>query len=182
MKKVLVVIADGFEELEAVSIVDICRRGGLEVTVCSTNSIDVVGARDIVLKADILISQIDSIDFYSAIILPGGDVNARTLKKNKIVQSIIKEFKVRDKFICAICASPIALSEAGVIDGEFTCYPNYNSEINSGDFIEQDVVKSDKLITSRGPATASDFAFEIVSSLHSKQKSKEIQKAMLYSK
>ena len=181
MPSILVLIADGFEEFEAVSIIDICRRAEISVSVCSLNLLDVKGANNIILKSDLLIKDINDTDSYDAVVLPGGDKNARSLKKSQSVNKILKDFNTKNKLIASICASSIVLDSAGVISGDYTCYPGYNNEITSGNFVEQNVVQSANILTSRGPATSSDFAFKLVSILCDDEKSKRIKQQMLYS-
>ncbi len=166
MAKVLVPLADGFEEIEAVSIIDILRRGGVEVTTASLNQSESVhGSNGITVLANTLIKYVSSNEF-DMMVLPGGIPGAENLRDNDKVQELIKEFK-KDKLVGAICAAPIALYGAGVLKGEdYTCYPGYEKVIKDANFKEgAKVVESENILTSRGPGTAMCFALEIVKKL-----------------
>ena len=165
MAKILVPLANGFEEIEAVTIIDVLRRGGIEVTTASLNdSEEVHGSNGITILANTLINYVTS-DEFDMIVLPGGIPGAEHLRDDSRVQNLIKEFDAKDKKVGAICAAPIALYSAGVLKDEFTCYPGYEQVIKQGEFKEQKVVQSKNILTSRGPATAICFALEIVKEL-----------------
>jgi len=165
MAKIIIAISNGFEEIEAISIIDICRRANIEVTIAATEDIQTVGANSIKIVADCLIDTINSSNF-DMIILPGGLPNAFNLAENEKVQSLLKEFKEQDKNIGAICAAPYALHKADVLNENFTCYPSFEKEIRENGYHEDDAIVIDgKVITSRGPATAMSFALEIVNIL-----------------
>lgn len=167
MAKVLVPLADGFEEIEAVTIIDVLRRGGVEVITASLNEDEKVhGSNGITVLANTLIKYVNSDDF-DMIVLPGGIPGAENLRDSKRVQELIKEFDEKNKKVGAICAAPIALYSAGVLKGEdFTCYPGYEQVIKDANFKDdKKVVESDNVLTSRGPGTAMCFALEIVKRL-----------------
>ncbi len=165
MAKVLVPLADGFEEIEAVTIIDVLRRGGVEVTTASLNdSEEVHGSNGITILANTLLKYL-SADEFDMMVLPGGIPGAENLRDSDKVQELVKEFK-KDKLVGAICAAPIALYSAGALDGEeFTCYPGYEQVIKDANFKEEKVVQSSNVLTSRGPGTAICFALEIVKKL-----------------
>ncbi len=165
MAAVLVPISTGFEEIEAVSIIDVLRRGGVQVTIASLDGEQVTGANGITIKADNLLKYVDANEF-DMVVLPGGHDNAVALKESQLVQEILKDFDSRGKKIGAICASPIALNQAGVIKDRYTCYPSYENEIGKDRWTDaQNVVVDKNIVTSRGPATAICFALEIVREL-----------------
>ncbi|WP_121628206.1 DJ-1 family glyoxalase III [Poseidonibacter antarcticus] len=165
MAKIIIAISNGFEEIEAISIIDICRRANIEVTIAATEDIQTAGANSIKIVADCLIDTINSSDF-DMIVLPGGLPNAFNLAENEKVQSLLKEFKEQNKNIGAICAAPYALHKADVLNENFTCYPSFEKEIRENGYHEDDAIVIDgKVITSRGPATAMSFALEIVNIL-----------------
>ena len=165
MAKVIIAISNGFEEIEAISIIDICRRANIEVTIAATENIETIGANNIKIVADCLIDNINSSNF-DMIVLPGGLPNAFNLAENKKVQSLLKEFKEENKNIGAICAAPYALHKADVLNENFTCYPSFEKEIRENGYHEDDAIVIDgNVITSRGPATAMSFALEIVNIL-----------------
>lgn len=165
MSKILVAISNGFEEIEAVSIIDICRRAGIEVVTAGVEGKNLVGAHNIKIEMDKKITEVDSNDF-DMIVLPGGLPNAFTLAEDKDVQRVLKEFKQNNKKIGAICAAPYALHKAGVLNQNYTCYPSFEKKIKDDGYRDdKNVVTDNNVITSRGPATAVDFALEIVKTL-----------------
>lgn len=165
MSKILVAISNGFEEIEAVSIIDICRRAGIEVVTAGVEGKNLVGAHNIKIEMDKKITEVDSNDF-DMIVLPGGLPNAFTLAEDKDIQRLLKEFEQNNKKIGAICAAPYALHKAGVLNQNYTCYPSFEKKIkDDGYHDDKNVVIDNNVITSRGPATAVDFALEIVKTL-----------------
>lgn len=165
MTKILIPIATGFEEIEAISIIDICRRAGIEVITAGVEDIKVEGANKITILADKLLTDVDTLKI-DMIVLPGGGEGTKILASNETVQKILKEFKEQDKFIGAICAAPYALHKAGVLNYNYTCYPGYENKIRIEGYDKtQKVIKDGKVITSRGPGTAVCFALEIVNIL-----------------
>lgn len=179
MKKILVLISNGFEEIEAVASIDVLRRAGADVLIASVSSSKtVIGANNITIVADCLASDCKFEDF-DALLLPGGFNNAQTLASDTKSQELIKSFYSSQKYVCAICAAPIALYAAGVLNCTYTCYPNCEQGIKSGNFVEDRVVVDKKIITSRGPGTAICFALEIVKEVISKEKYEAVKNGML---
>ena len=165
MAKIIIPISNGFEEIEAITIIDVCRRANIEVTIAGVEDLEIIGAHGIKIISDTNIENISSDDF-DMIVLPGGLPNAYTLAENKNVQSLLKEFKEKNKKIGAICAAPYALHTAGVLNENFTCYPSFEQKIKLDGYHSKDsVVIDSNVITSRGPATAMSFALEIVNIL-----------------
>ncbi|AXH13520.1 DJ-1 family glyoxalase III [Halarcobacter bivalviorum] len=179
MSKLLVPISNGFEEIEAISIIDICRRANIDVVIAAVEDIVTTGAHNIKITADCKIENVEEDDF-DMIALPGGLPNAFTLAENKYVQDILKEFKASDKYIAAICAAPYALHKAEVLNKNYTCYPSFEQKIDPDNYIaDQNVVLDDKIITSRGPATAAEFALEIVKLLKGDEIYEELKEDLL---
>ncbi len=167
MASVVVPLVDGFEEIEAVSIVDVLRRGGVEVTTAYLFNREVRGANGITVVADTSIDDVIS-EEYDMMVLPGGIPGAEHLRDDARVQRLLKEFDEKGKRVGAICAAPIALEAAGVIGDEdqYTCYPSYEQQIAHGKFTDAyKVVKSGNVLTSRGPGTAICFGLAIVREL-----------------
>jgi len=167
MASVLVPLAEGFEEIEAVSIIDVLRRGGVEVTTAYLFNREVNGANGITVLANISIDDVVA-EEYDMMVLPGGMPGAQHLKEDERVQRLLKRFDANGKRVGAICAAPIALDAAGVLgdDDQFTCYPSYDEQIAHGHFTDaQKVVKSGNVLTSRGPGTAICFGLAIVREL-----------------
>jgi len=179
MAKIIVPISNGFEEIEAISIIDICRRAQIDVTIAALENIETIGAHNIKITADCMINEINENEF-DMIILPGGLPNAFTLAENEKVQSLLKDFKNNDKNIGAICAAPYALHKANVLNENFTCYPSFEEKIRvNGYQSDIPVVKDGKVITSRGPGTAINFALEVVKILKGDSVSQNIKEAVL---
>lgn len=165
MASVLIPLATGFEEIEAVTIIDVLRRGGVQVTTASLDDEQVTGANGITIIANNKLKYVDANEF-DMIVLPGGHNGAVSLKESSLVQKILKDFDTNKKPIGAICAAPMALAEAGVLKDRYTCYPSYENEIGVEKFTDaQNVVVDQNIITSRGPATAICFGLEIVRQL-----------------
>lgn len=179
--KVLVFLAEGFEEVEALTVVDYLRRANIEVDTVSIGDKMVKGAHDIIVSADKLISEIESAGIYDAVVIPGGIPGATNLRDNDRVIEIVKSLNEEDKLLAAICAGPIVLERAGVIGGrEITSYPGFEEELADCKYMEASVVRDGNIITSRGPALAVDFAIEIISYLQGERKIKEFKKGILY--
>ena len=165
MAKILVTISNGFEEIEAVSIIDICRRAGIEVVTAGVEDRVLIGAHSIKIEMDKRVDEVNSSDF-DMIVLPGGLPNAFTLADDNDVQRLLKEFEEKNKKIGAICAAPYALHKAGVLNQNYTCYPSFEKKIKDDGYQDdKNVVTDNNVITLRGPATAIDFALEIVKTL-----------------
>ena len=165
MKKVAVLLAEGFEEIEALSVVDVLRRAKIECNMISIKNEMVKGAHNINVKADKILN--DDIKSYDMIVCPGGLPGAEYLSKDERVLDIIREFnKTEDKYIAAICASPaMVLSAAGIEEDRYiTSYPgeDFENMLNKANFVEELVVVDGNLITSRGPATTLLFAYKLV--------------------
>lgn len=161
MKKIAVFVAPGFEEGETLTIVDILRRGNMECDLVGTEEI-VTAAHDITIKVDKVIDENISSE-YGMVVLPGGRPGADNLRDNELVIKAIQEMDSQNKWVAAMCAAPIALERAGVLEGkDFTAYLGYENIIKQGNFKEDLVVVDGNLVTSRGPATAYAFAYALL--------------------
>lgn len=182
MKKIILFLADGFEEVEAFTTVDYLRRMDLKVsTVSISEDLKVKGAHDIVVLADKTISEIDSVEDYHAVVIPGGLPGATNLRDSKRVIELVQEMDRSKKLLAAICAGPIVFEKADVIKGKaLTSYPGFEDQLGSGAYKEDSVVKDGNMITSRGPALAVNFAIEIVDYLLGKEKAEELKEDILY--
>lgn len=179
--KVLVPLATGFEEIEAVSIIDILRRGGIEVLVASLNEKRLVkGANGITIETDIEVKELQS-DTLDMIVLPGGWDGTHALADDVHVQRLLQEMDAKGKNIAAICAAPFALDKAGVLKSKFTCYPSVEEEIKNQGYQGEAsmVVEDENIMTSRGPATALCFALEIVKKLQGEQRYEAVRAGVL---
>ncbi len=165
MAKVCVPLAKGFEEIEAVSLIDVMRRGGIEVVVAGVNEELVTGANGITVKADTDIKYVLA-DELDMIVLPGGWEGTHMLAENERVQELLKEMKAKEKVVGAICAAPFALKAAGVLGSKYTCYPSVEEQIGKEGYTDKEKVVIDgNVMTSRGPGTAICFGLEIVKRL-----------------
>lgn len=179
--KVLVPLACGFEEIEAVNIIDVLRRAEIEVLIASLDENPLVkGANGIVIKADMELKDV-AIHSLDMIVLPGGWDGTHALAKDERVQSILKEMDAKGKNIGAICAAPFALHKAGVLKPKYTCYPSVEEQIREegyrGD--ERMVVEDANVMTSRGPATAICFALEIVKKFRGEEMYQKLKSGLL---
>ncbi|MBN2869418.1 MAG: DJ-1/PfpI family protein [Campylobacterales bacterium] len=167
MSKVLVPIAEGFEEIEAIALIDVMRRGGIEVIMGSLeDQLMVKGAHGVVVRADRPIEGLGA-DELDMIVLPGGWGGTKALAQDATVQSLLKEMDAKGKNIGAICAAPFALEAAGVLKEGYTCYPSIEEQLQTPGFqgAKHDVVESGNVMTSRGPGTAICFGLAIVKKL-----------------
>ncbi len=180
MIRVLVPLADGFEEIEAVSIIDVLRRGGIEVITASLGqNLSIKGAHGVVMMAEVEITAVAT-EALDMVVLPGGWDGTLALRDDANVQRMLKEMDKKGKFIGAICAAPLALQSAGVLKHNYTCYPTIEQQIREDGFHESKMVVEDgNVLTSRGPATAICFGLEIVKKLCGEEKYLEVKSALL---
>ncbi|MBM0637016.1 DJ-1/PfpI family protein [Campylobacter sp. VicNov18] len=184
-KKVLIPLAQGFEEAEFIGIADVLKRaeksgGDLEVIIASLNDdLLVVGANGISIKADCFLKNVD-VKTLDAIALAGGFNGMMNLKNSNEILNIIKELHNENKIIAAICASAIVLDAAGVLEGEFACYPGCEIGLNAKR-VNEAVVVNKNIITSAGPATAILFGLELAKKLCGEMIYKDLYNKMLVS-
>ena len=177
MGKVAVLLADGFEEIEAVTIIDVLRRAEQEVSVVAVGSALAVGAHDIAIKTDTDLGQLDPA-VLDAVVLPGGLPGATSLRDEPRVLDLVRRMHESKKVVGAICAAPIALEAAGILSGKkATSYPGF--ELPSADYQQARVVEDDNVLTSRGPGTALEFALTLVSRLVSPERAADLKQRML---
>ena len=177
-KRIAVLVAEGFEEMETVTIVDILRRGNMVCDLVSIEGIDVVGAHNIKVKTDLLFDQ--GLMDYDMVVLPGGLAGAMKLPAHPGVIALLKDRDERQEWIGAICAGLRVADTAGLLDHRnYTAYPGYEKRVEAkGNFIDELVVVDDRLITSRGPATVYEFTYAILDLLGGN--SAPIKDRMLY--
>jgi len=181
MNKVLVPLANGFEEIEAVTIIDVLRRSGVEVLVAALDdNMLVKGANSITVKADTSITQVDS-DSIDMIILPGGWDGTYALADDENVQRLLREMDSKGKNIAAICAAPFALNKAGVLKDKYTCYPSVEEQIDKDGYMGDTsmVVEDKNVLTSRGPGTALCFSLEIAKKLQGEETYNALKEGLL---
>lgn len=179
MPKVLIPLAEGFEELEAVSLIDVLRRAKIEVVVAGVGTTMVAGAHHIQIAAECLVSEVSS-DEVDMVVLPGGWGGTHVLAEDAAVQSLLKAMNAKGKLIGAICAAPFALKQAGVLNQNFTCYPSVEEKIRLDGYIhDNNIVVDGNVMTSRGPGTALCFGLAIVEKLTDAETAKGIKADIL---
>ena len=176
----LVILAEGFEEVEAIAPVDLLRRAGVRVILAGVNSLTVKSSRHIGVQADALLKEIQ--DLPDAVILPGGLPGATNLAKSEEVAKLVKKMNAAGKLVAAICAAPAAvLAPLGILDGKkATCYPGCESDFsNKTVYSKERVVVDGNIITSQGPGTALEFALAIATRLVGKEMAETVRGKML---
>lgn len=180
-KRVCVLLAPGYEEIEALTPVDYLRRAGALVDVISTiEDIAVPGAHQVLVQADSFLEDIKPED-YDMVVIPGGLPGVPNLLANAKVLAFVKEMADQDKWVTSLCAGPSVLDHAGVLANKCTtCYPGWEGELkNIGSFSEDTVVVDGKVITSRGPGASGYFALALVEALFGAEKAEEVKKAVI---
>lgn len=183
MKRVLVPLASGAEEMETVIIVDVLRRAGVEVVLAGIEGRDPVRcSRSMKLVPDAALA--DAKGVFDAIVLPGGAMGADNLAASKLVQDLLRKFEQEEKIVAAICAAPIALMAAGVGKGRaLTSHPSVKEKLGGfGSYKEERVVRDGKFITSRGPGTAFEFALALIEDLLGSEAAEKVAAPMLLPK
>ena len=180
MKKVLMILANGFEEIEVAAPVDILRRAGADVTLAALTGEEVSGARGICYKADSSLDEVYDKDF-DMLILPGGGRGTANLAASERVLTLIHRYKNENRRIAAICAAPTVLAKAGVTKGiTLTSFPGTEDAFEPEYYVTEKVVTDGLFTTSRGPGTAIDFALELVELLYGTIKKEEIKEQLVY--
>jgi 4-methyl-5(b-hydroxyethyl)-thiazole monophosphate biosynthesis len=178
MKKVLIPLAEGFEEIEALATADILRRAGIEVVLAGIPGTMIKGRSGVKVVADTRIDEINHNEF-DCIVLPGGDPGYVNLGKSKKVIEIINDFNSKGKSIAAICASPSILAKQGILDNRrATIYPGMEREIPRPR--PASVVTDGHITTSQGPGTSIDFALEIVKNLLGSGQAEKVKRERVY--
>lgn len=182
-RKIAVHLANGFEEIEAVSIIDVLRRADIEVSVVSVaGKLEVTGAHQLKIMADILFELVDYDDIYM-IVLPGGMPGASNLDAHKGLREMILKFNDANKQLAAICAAPMVYGKLGILEGkQAVCFPGFENYLKGAELLSKPVVESGNVLTANGPASAIQFALKIVEKTVSKEKSESIARQMLVEK
>lgn len=176
--KILVIISNGFEEVEALASVGILRRAHLDVDIASISGNNVTGKYNVTIEVNKKISDL-SLKDYDLLLIPGGPQFIEFLT-TKAVTDTIRFFHDKNKYIAAICAGPTILGKMGLLrDKKYTCFTSMNEEF-MGTYIDQPVVVDDKLITGRSAAATIDFAFCIVEILLGKDYADKVKESIYY--
>jgi 4-methyl-5(b-hydroxyethyl)-thiazole monophosphate biosynthesis len=179
-EQIVVVLAQGFEEIEAVTPIDVLRRAGLDVVVAGVGSTAVQGAQGVTFQCDVALEEIRSTP--AAIVLPGGLPGAENLGKSGAVKELTLKVHENGGICAAICAAPaFTLAKYGLLDGRAaTCYPSFESEFDSSTQHSEDrVVVDGNIVTSRGPGTSLEFSLKLAAMLVGTSAADELQGQML---
>jgi len=179
-KKTQIILADGFEEIEAIAVIDILRRTDIHVEIMGLGKKDIVSARGLRIVADSVLNQIPD-TLPDMLILPGGEPGTSHLEASIIVREMILKQHQSQKWIAAICAAPRILDALGVLEArQATSFPGVKDRMTQCRYSDAPVVVCDHIITSRGAGTALAFAYSIVSVLASPDVSQQLQADMVY--
>ena len=178
---VLLFLADGFEEIEALTQVDYLRRAGVEIVTVGLNGSFATGTRKIIVKADTTIDEIDYTDDVEMVILPGGLGGMNAIKSDEKACSIVKKAEKDGKYVTAICASPTIFAHLDMVKGKkCVCYPGMEDELVAagGIYVNEPVVTDGKMITARAAGASEEFSFELIRVLCGKDKAEEVRKSI----
>lgn len=181
MKKVLVLLAEGFEMVEGLSVVDVLDRAKVNCDTASIKTVkEVKSSHGVVILADKLLDEVN-LEEYDAVVLPGGIPGALNLRDDNRVIELVKSYYNRGKIVAAICAGPIVLNKAEILNGkDVTSHPSVKDEFRNSNYIEdKKVVVCDNVITSRGAGTAFYFGLSILKELGYKEEAENIKKAIM---
>lgn len=181
MKNVSVFLANGFEEIEGLTVVDILRRAGMETkSVSVTNERVVEGAHGICVSADVLFEEMDFRE-TEMLVLPGGMPGTLNLQEHAGLMKLLSTYKEAGKYVAAICAAPSILGKLGILDGKRACcYPSFEEKLTGAKVVKDPVVLDQNVITSRGMGTAIPFALKLVEVLCGAEKAEEVRKSIIY--
>ena len=174
-------LADGFEEIEALCVLDFLRRAGVKVTTVGVSGKVANGSHAIPVVCDITEGELDTSADFDMVILPGGLPGSTNLDNSLVVDTIVKRAVNENKFVCAICAAPFILGKRGILNGKrATCYPGFEKELTGAEHVNQGVVRDGNIITGRAMGSSHDFALEIVEALCGKEMRQKLKDAVLY--
>lgn len=181
MKRIAIFLAEGYEEIEALTVADICRRCGLEVSLVSVTEERLVrSSHNVAVQADMCFSQVD-FEACDMLVLPGGMPGTKNLEAHEGLMAQVDAFYAAGKYVAAICAAPSILGHRGILKGrKACCYPGFESYLEGADVTEGPVEISEHVITSRGMGTAIDFALAIAGVFCGSEKAAEMAEAVVY--
>ena len=174
-------LADGFEEIEALCVLDFLRRAGVEATTVGVSGKIANGSHKIPVVCDITADELDTDSNFEMVILPGGMPGSVNLDNSLVVDAMVKRAINENKFVCAICAAPFILGKRGILNGKrATCYPGFEKELLGAEVVDSGVVRDGKIITGRAMGSAHDFALEIIEALCGKEMRQKLKDSVLY--
>ena len=176
---IAVLLADGFEEIEALTPVDMLRRAGLEVVTVGISSRIALGSHGIPVVCDKTPDEVD-LSAVSTVIFPGGMPGSLNLDASPFTDKILEAVSARDGRIAAICAAPLVLGRRGLLDGKrATCYPGFESELAGALVTDESVVTDGNITTARGMGVALEFSKELITLLVGKEKAEDLSSAIM---
>lgn len=181
MKTAYLFFAEGFEEVEALTVVDLLRRGGVDCkTVSVTGDYDVTGSHGITIRADLLFDETD-LTTGQMLILPGGMPGTIHLKEHTGLAKLIRQYQDADKYLAAVCAAPTVYGEMGLLEGKAaTCFPGMEEGLVGANKLTDPVVQDGQFITSRGMGTCIDFGLKLLAILTDEANATVIEKKIVY--
>lgn len=181
MKKIGIFMADGCEEIEGLTVVDIVRRAKMEIVMISiSGKREVTSSHQVTFLTDALAAEVDY-DTLDGIVLPGGMPGTLNLQADETVNKVIRQFATEGRLVCAICAAPSVLGAAGILEGKCaTCHPGFEEKLTGARVEEKEVVVDGNVITSRGMGTAIPFALEIVRYFADDETVEQVRKGLVY--
>ena len=178
---VYVFLADGFEEIEALTPVDILRRGGVDVVTVGVTGREATSSHNIVVTADIMEEEIDDFDGVEAIVLPGGMPGTTNLEASEVVKEAIEYCSKNDILIGAICAAPSILGHMGLLKGKHaTAFPSFQKELDGAICNNGFVEKDGKIITARGMGVSVEFGLELLKELKGNDVANSVRNSIQY--
>ena len=176
-KSALIILAPGFEEIEAIVPIDLLRRAGISVTTAGLDSIYICGSHGVEIKVDQLLSS--TMDILDAIILPGGGTGVHNLLSSDLVIDHTRNYYKAQKICAAICAAPLVFAKAGILKNHtFTTYPGCENDIHEGQYSTHPVVIDKPLITAHAAGAAIEFSLNIIDHLSGSKQRKQVQNAI----
>lgn len=180
MVKALIILADGFEDMEAITPIDLLRRAGIEVVLAGLNKKQIRSSHGVGVIADEVFDAAKNYGDFEAIILPGGPGTENLLSNDGVI-NCVKDFYKNEKLCCAICAAPKVFDKAGILKNrKFTCFPAVKNEIKNGKYIDDAVVQDENVLTSKAAGTAIDFSLVIIDNLLDEETAREIIDKIYY--
>ena len=174
-------LAEGFEEIEALCVLDILRRAKVDIKTVGVTGKTVCGSHNIPVICDITENQLDISEDFDMIILPGGLPGSTNLDASKVVDHFINRAVKEDKYVAAICAAPFILGKRGILNGKRACcYPGFEKELIGATVLYDGCVRDGKIITARAMGKSHDFALQIVEVLKDKETREKLGAAVLY--
>lgn len=181
MKKVSVFLADGFEEIEGLTVVDILRRAGVHTDMVSVNgTLQITGSHSIKVQADTTFEEMDFSD-TDMLVLPGGMPGTLHLQEHEGLRNLLCAYDKENKFLTAICAAPSVLGGLGILKGrKACCYPSFEDKLIGAEVVMEPAIRDGHVITGRGMGTAIPFALKLTEALCGVEKAEEVKKSILF--